>query len=169
MDFFLYENLTFRTNLNTTEVKLELLRLVEAPWKLKNFWLNKNSKPFIGKLHDNSFEIKLANRGMRNSSIKILGEIIPQNDTAIIKIKFKVSAYRRIFMSFWLGVVSLFILGMAHHCINAHKLEPTISVPILMLIGGYGITYIGFKMESQNAQDILEKSLNLKSIDIFNQ
>lgn len=166
-----FEKLIYRSNLTKEELLAHLQNEIEAE---KSFGFGANnfsySKPYIGKIYNNTFEIKRA-INYRNSFLPIIkGEI--QNDINGSKINVKMNLVEivKIFMILWLGGVFIACLATLYTLIFTNGLNSEggffMFIPFFMLGIGILMVYFGFKTESKKSTKDLEEILKAKILEI---
>ena len=166
------ENFTLTTSLTLEQIIKRLENNVEL--KKKSFFYNSNrnsEKPFEGFIKNNLFVInRIIN--YQNSFLPIIsGEIIDNLEQPILKINMRLSKFTGIFISFWLGIVSIvcFILLLFGILSIKHLLKsgfsPFLLIPFVMLIFGFALTFFAFKHESKIAKRFLIDMLKAKEVE----
>ncbi|MFH7015615.1 hypothetical protein [Flavobacterium sp. FlaQc-47] len=162
-----FEKLIYRSNLTKEELLSHLQNEIEAE---KSFGFGAKSfsysKPYIGKIYNNSFEIKRA-INYRNSFLPVIqGEI--QNDINGSKINIRMNLVEivKIFMIIWLGGVFIACLATSYTLIFTNDLNSEsgffMYIPFFMLALGILMVYFGFKIESKKSAKDLEGILKAK-------
>lgn len=163
------ENLVFHSTLNQEALLTQLKNEVEAPKSFKFGVVNYSySKKYIGSIHNNTFEIKRAIT-YRNSFLPhIKGEIKNDKNGSKINVKMSLNKIVQVFMSIWLGGVSVACFGILFGLIfkNIFQIEPNffMLIPFFMLIFGVLMVSFGFKIESKKSINDLEEILKAKII-----
>ncbi len=162
MSFLPWENLIYKTDLTETELRERINQNIEPKKTLRFGFKNKNTKPYEGYLNGNNFEInRIIN--YRNSFLpQIKGEITQANGVTRINVKMRMHIFVYIFLSIWCGGVGLVFVNFLISAIKSNNFEPSIFIPLGMLIFFYLMTTGGFKFESSKSKKDLEKILNSK-------
>lgn len=165
-----FEELLYHSNLTKDELLKQLQNEIEAE---KSFGFGANNysygKPYIGKIQNNSFEIKRA-INYRNSFLPVIkGSIKDDLSGSKIDIKMNLTDLVKIFMIIWLGGVFLACLGVTYTLIFNDSFNSEAGffmfIPYLMLLGGIGLVVFGFKAESRKSVKDLERILQAKLIE----
>lgn len=164
-----FEELLYHSKLTKEELFLHLQNEIEAE---KSFGLGAHkysySKPYIGKVFNNQFEIKRA-INYRNSFLPIIkGEIQDAVNGSKIKIKLKLVDIVKVFMIIWLSGVFLACIAVGtNFAINGFDPETgfTILIPFGMLLFGILMVTISFKAESRKSKKDLEEMLQARIVE----
>jgi hypothetical protein len=157
--FLPLENIIFKTKLSKEEVIQNLKNHIEAQ-KSFGFGSHKHnySKPYIGEIVGNNFEIKRV-IDYRNSFLPtIKGEVYSELDGTKIKINMKPPTFILTFMSIWFGGVLIGCLASLISLITS-KFSPFFFIPFVMLFFGIVLVYGTFKSESATSKKDLMKFL----------
>ncbi len=159
--FLPFENYVITTNLSVEEVVERLSFNVEPEKMFTLTFLRSSSMPYEGNFDGNSFKISRI-ISYKNSFLPvILGEFKSFDGKTEIKIKMRMVIFVMIFMSFWLGMVSLFCVGITIVGISQLKsifqngFSPFFLIPYVMFTFGYLMTYLAFKYESKKSKQFL--------------
>ena len=164
-----FEKLIYSSKLTKEELLTHLENEIEAE---KSFGFGAHnysySKPYIGKIYNNTFEIKRV-INYRNSFLpKINGEIQNDINGSKINIKMDPSEIVKVFMILWLGGVLLGCIATAYNIIFNDGLNSEgrffMLIPFFMLIFGVVMVSFGFKAESKKSIKDLEEILKAKII-----
>lgn len=165
-----FEKLVYHSSLTKEDLLNHLQNEIEAQ---KSFGFGANnysySKPYIGKIYNNSFEIKRA-INYRNSFLpKINGEIKNDINGSKISIKMNLVEIVKVFMIIWLGGVLIGCLATTYNIIFNNGLNSEggffMLIPYFMLIVGIVVVSFGFKTESKKSIRDLEEILKAKIIE----
>ena len=112
-------------------------------------------KPYAGSINGNSFSITRI-IGYRNSFLpRIKGSIKKGVGKTEVNIKMRLHPFVLVFMFVWCGGVGFGFLAFLTSSIGKGTFEPTILIPLAMLLFGYGLTTGGFKYESIKSRKYL--------------
>jgi len=163
-DILPFENLIYNSSLKKDELILRFKNEIETE-KAFGFGAYKHaySKPYIGSIYNNTFEIKRA-INYRNSFLPVIkGEINDDLNGSKINIKMSLPLIVKGFMIFWLGGVFLACLGTLFTIIYNDGLNSEgkyfLFIPFAMLIFGLAIVIFGFKVESKKSIKDIERIL----------
>lgn len=165
-----FEELFYRSKLTKEELLLHLQNEIEAE---KSFGFGANnfsySKPYIGKIFNNSFEIKRA-INYRNSFLPIIkGEIKEDINGSKVIVKMSLVELVKVFMIIWLGGVSVACIAVTYNILFNNGLNSEAGffmfIPYVMLIFGIAMVGFGFKIESKKSAQDLETILQAKIIE----
>ncbi|WP_445455086.1 hypothetical protein [Flavobacterium sp. HNIBRBA15423] len=166
-----FEKLVYRSTLPKDELLVHLQNEIEAE-KPFSFRANKfiYSKPYIGKIYNDSFEIKRA-INYRNSFLpQIKGEIKDDLNGSKITVKMNLIEIVKVFMIIWLSGVLVGCLVISYNLIFKNDLNSEgtyfMFTPFFMLLFGVVLVSLGFKVESKKSKKDLEKILKAKIIEM---
>ena len=163
------EDLVYTSTLNKEALLLHLQNGIEAQ---KAFGIgaisHTYSKPYIGKIRNNTFEIKRV-IDYRNSFLpQIKGVVLESSNGSKIHVKMSLPEIVKFFMVFWLGSVALGCIGVSYYLLFRNPSgafeNPVVFVPFAMLIFGMAMTSLAFKKESKKSIIDLEDLLQAKVI-----
>jgi hypothetical protein len=165
-----FEKLVYHSTLTKEELLAHLQNEIEAE---KSFGFDANnhsySKPYIGKIDTNTFEIKRAINYKNSFLPKITGEIQNDFNGSKINVKMNLEGFVKIFMVIWLGGVLIGCLATSYSIIFNDGLNSEgglfMFIPFLMLIVGIAMVSFGFKIESKKSIKDLEEILKAKIIE----
>ncbi|MNY22072.1 hypothetical protein D3C86_1556590 [compost metagenome] len=165
-----FEKLVYQSALSKDELISHLQNEIEAE-KSFGFGANRSSysKPYIGKIYLNRFEIKKV-VNYRNSFLPVIkGEIKDGINGAKIDVKMGLADFVKAFMILWLGAVSFGCIGALYSLIFTDTVNSEAGffmfIPFAMLLFGLGMVSFGFKAESQRSIKDLEGILQAKIIE----
>lgn len=105
-------------------------------------------KPYKGSVNGSTFVLTRIIK-YRNSFLpRIKGHVIKGFDKTEINVKMRSHPIVLLFMLIWCVGVGLGFLAILTSSIRRGTFEPTLLIPLAMLLLGYGITLGGFKYES---------------------
>lgn len=165
-----FEKLVYHSTLTKEELLAHLQNEIEAEKSFGFGAINHSySKPYIGKIYNNTFEIKRA-INYRNSFLpKINGEIQNDINGSKISVKMNLVEFVKIFMIIWLGGVLIGCLATSYSIIFKNGLNSEgglfMFIPFFMLIVGIVMVSFGFKAESKISIKDLEEILKAKIIE----
>jgi hypothetical protein len=165
-----FEKLVYHSSLSKEELLTHLQNEIEAE---KSFGFGANnfsySKPYIGKIYNNFFEIKRAINYKNSFLPKINGEIINDSNGSKIYVKMNLVELVKIFMIIWLSIVFISCLATLYNMIFNNGLNSEggffMLIPYFMLIVGIVMVSFGFKTESKKSIKDLEQILKAKIIE----
>ena len=165
-----FEELFYRSKLTKEDLLLHLQNEIEAE---KSFGFGVNnfsySKPYVGKIFNNSFEIKRA-INYRNSFLPIIkGEIKEDINGSKVIVKMSLVELVKVFMIIWLGGVSVACIAVTYNILFNNGLNSEAGffmfIPYVMFIFGIAMVGFGFKIESKKSAQDLERILQAKIIE----
>ena len=164
-----YEKIIYHSSLNKEELLIHLQSEIEAE---KSFGFSSlkhsYSKPYIGKIYNDSFEIKRA-INYRNSFLPIIkGHIENGISGSKVHVKMGVIDFVKAFMIIWFGGVLLACIATIYSLFNSNQTSEGgffIFIPFFMLMAGILMVVFGFKMESKKSISDLENILKAKIIE----
>ncbi|WP_264536703.1 tetraspanin family protein [Flavobacterium sp. N1736] len=168
-NFLPFEKLVYRSTLTKEELTAHLENEIEAQ-KAFGFGARRHtySKPYIGKVRDNRFEIQRAISYRNSFSPIIKGDIKNDINGCKINVRMNLEAFVQAFMIVWLGGVSLACIAALYKIIFDNDLESDagffIFIPFLMLVVGIVMVSLGFKVESKKSIQDLEEILKAKIV-----
>lgn len=167
--FLPFEELVYHSKLNKDELLARLDNEIEPEkpfsFSAKSF---SYSKPYIGKISYDRFEIKRAIT-YRNSFLPVIKGTI-KNDLSGSKINVKMNLidFVKVFMIIWLGGVSLGCIASAYSLFFRNNANSETGffmfIPFIMLLFGVAMVCFGFKTESKKSITDLEEILQAKII-----
>ncbi|HEY9618729.1 MAG TPA: hypothetical protein V6C78_00085 [Crinalium sp.] len=169
MNFLPQEDLVIETSLSPDEVRQKLDAVTGPP--CLNPFKRRDRKPFEGRLNGNSFEITRTSL-YRNSFLPVIrGKFQSNGSGTDLQIRMRLHKFVGIFMSFWLGtlafqsmtltpiVISKVVVAKGLYAAISHPVLLTSLVPVILLVGGYLICWVGFRAEAWLAKKILNQAL----------
>lgn len=164
-----FEELMYHSKLTKEELFIHLQKEIEAE---KSFGLGaigySYSKPYVGKVFNNRFEIKRV-INYRNSFLPVIkGEIQDAVNGSKVKIKLNLTDFVKVFMIVWLGGVFLACIAvLINFIMNGFDPETgfIIFIPFGMLVFGIIMVSVGFKAESKKSKTDLEEILQARIIE----
>ncbi|WP_379964307.1 hypothetical protein [Epilithonimonas sp. UC225_85] len=155
LKFLPIENIVFKTKLSKEQVLLRLSENIEAK---KTFGIGNYSKPYIGYITGNNFEIERV-INYRNSFLpQIKGNVYSELGGTRINVKMMPVIYVLFFMAIWFGGVIIGCLAM-FFILFTEEFTPFILIPFIMLVFGIGLLYGAFKTESSKSKKDLMRIL----------
>jgi hypothetical protein len=159
-----YKKYTLNSSLSKEEVVVNLKSSIDFE---KSFGFGganiKYSKPYVGIVYGNLFEMKRV-IDYRNAFIpQIKGEIVENKEGVIINIEIKLLGYVQAFLLVWFGFCLFFssiilILAIFKENINVSM----VFFLLFMFVMGSTIVYSGFESEADTTKRDLEKILCVK-------
>jgi hypothetical protein len=162
--FLPIENLTYKSRLSKEDVLKNLSDNIENEKSFRFGVYNQAySKPYIGKIVGNTFEIKRAIT-YRNSFLPIIrGEVSADYVGTKILVKMKPHTFVIFFMSIWLGGISIGCLATLY-ALFSQKFDPSLLIPFGMLFFGIALFYGAFKSESKTSIEDLKRILEAEIV-----
>jgi hypothetical protein len=153
------EYVIYKTKLSIEQTIQKLADNIEAEKSFGFGALNYSySKPYIGKITGNRFEIERA-ISYRNSFLpQIKGEIYSEFDGTKIKVDMKPHLFVLFFMTLWFGGVFIGCIATTF-AFFTKEFTPFVLIPYGMLIFGITLFYGSFKIESSISKKDLLKIL----------
>ena len=152
-----YINQEYTSSMKPTELLDRLSQWVEP----RQFWTRslfkrQRSKPFEGEVTQTGFEIRPIIR-YRNSFIPmIIGTVTSSEEGSSIQLEMKLHPFVKSFMSMWLAMVGVGVIGSIFEMIQTQSFSLVIVVPLMMWGFGYVLANKGFAYEAKPAQSTLE-------------
>jgi hypothetical protein len=158
------------TNLSVDEVLKRIADNIQHRQEPKFSTFSRNySKPYTGEINSTTFTMT-RNINYRNSFLPVIkGQIIPFLGQTQVDIKMRPTIFASIFISFWLGIVTLFCIGtliaglLRFRQILQTGFSPMFLIPFAMFVFGWLLLHFSFKKESKISKDFL--ATVLQSID----
>lgn len=150
MKYLPFENITYKTRLDSEEILKRLTDITEPkrPLKKSVFFGSSNHKAYEGSIDVESFNI-IRIIGYRNSFLpRIKGNIEKGYSGTKINVKMKLSPFVIAFMFIWFGGVGISCFAVLTLFSSRSNFDPTKLIPFAMLVFGYAIVTGGFKYES---------------------
>ncbi len=157
--FLPFENIIYKTKLSKEQTIQKLTDNIDAE---KSFGFGAHnytySKPYIGRITGNTFEIKRA-INYRNSFLpQIKGEVYSEFDGTRIKVSMKPHTFVLVFMTIWFGGVFIGCL-VTTFALFTQNFSPFFLIPFGMLLFGIALLYGAFKTESTTSKKDLTRIL----------
>jgi len=157
MNIFPFESVTYESHLSETEIKKRLSGVLKSSRNRNMNTGNKGLQSYDGYLSENNFEIR-RKINYQNSFLPLIkGEFIQASNKVTIKIKMRLQILVIIFMSIWCGITFSIFVGLFISDVIDNKPFDNTLMPLGMLVFGYIITVVGFKIESYIAKKDLKK------------
>jgi hypothetical protein len=164
------ENYVLTTNLSVEEVLKRIAENIQHRQEFSFSTFSRNySKPYTGEINSTTFTMT-RNINYRNSFLPIIkGQVIPFLGQTQVNIKMRPTIFALIFISFWLGIVTLFCIGLLlvgllrFRQILQTGFSPGFLIPFAMFVFGCVLLHFSFKRESKISKDFL--ATLLQSID----
>jgi hypothetical protein len=161
-----FENYVVTTSLSVDEVVNRIAHNIEPRKKFNFSSFSRNySKPYTGEINSTTFTMT-RNINYRNSFLPIIkGQIIPFPGRTQISMKMRPTIFALIFISFWLGIVTLFCIGLLlvgllrFRQILQTGFSPMFLIPFAMFVFGSLLIHFSFKRESKISKDFLARLL----------
>lgn len=163
MRFFPYENINLETAFTEEEIYKRLNDFIEFDKSHRiGLYGTKSNKKYSGQIIGNSFYIKRI-INYRNSFLpRIEGTIISDNNGIRVNLKLRLYPVVLIFMIIWLSILTI----MPFIALNTGEIENgnllPILIPFFMMLFGFLIFTIPFKIESRIALNDLTNLLSKK-------
>ncbi|MGD1839763.1 MAG: hypothetical protein ACFB0B_02545 [Thermonemataceae bacterium] len=165
MKYLPFENITYKTKLDSEEVLSKLSEVIEPKktFRMVGAFGSGNHKPYEGSINGTSFNI---NRiiGYRNSFLPRINGIIEKDINGIIekdingtkiKVKMRLHVVVIIFIGIWFGGIGIGCLAFLSTMFNSEGFKPIVLIPFGMLILSYALVTGGFKYESIKSKKYL--------------
>lgn len=164
-----FENLIYHSSLSKEELLLHLQNQIESK---KSFgfgsFKHSYSKSYIGKIYNDSFEIKRA-INYRNSFLPLIkGHVKNDLTGSKIYVKMGLLDFVKAFMILWLGGVSVACIATIYSLLSTDLSREGgffIFIPFIMLLAGILMVTFGFKVESKKSITDLEQILSAKIVE----
>ena len=157
------EKLELTTGFSNQEVR-KILRENIRPKKGLTFGFNKpkDDKLFEGIFEQDKFEIQRIIKGRNSFLPQIKGQIQTHINGTKLIIDLKIKGFVIIFMIFWLGFVSLALIGGIVGVLTQGTNPLTLILPLIMIAFGIGLVYFGFNNEKDKSINDLRRILNAR-------
>jgi hypothetical protein len=167
-----FEKFTLTTKLSATELHNRLSKNVGFNSAFSDlFYKSGPEMPYFGKVEAENFKIR-RNIRYRNSFLPVIsGQVSSFAGKTTIDIKMRLSIYAIVFVSVWLGGVSLFCIGALVLSFMRSQVVflPMIGISFAMLIFGCQLTSYGFKKESKISKEFLADLLEVRQPGLYDQ
>ena len=165
--FLPIENIVYRTKLTEEQVVTKLAESIEAE---KSFgfgaYRTTYSKPYIGTIRGNSFEIKRVINYQNSFLPTISGKIQKDGIWTKIYVTMKPEIIVITFMAIWFGCVGLGCIGAIYYAITtADEFSPFFLIPFAMLLFGVILLFGAPKIESSKSKKDLQNILEAEIIE----
>ena len=150
MKYLPFENITYRTKLDSNEVLKRISEKVEPkkPFRITEIFWENNYKPYKGIVKGKTFNITRIIQ-YRNSFLpQIKGNVENDINGTKVNIKMRLHPIVLTFMIIWFSGVGIGFLLTLSILLSNKSFEPMTLIPFGMLIFGYALVTGGFKYES---------------------
>tara|TARA_R110000744_G_scaffold141026_1_gene252369 strand:+ start:961 stop:1458 length:498 start_codon:yes stop_codon:yes gene_type:complete len=157
------EKIELATGLSKQEVR-KILQENIRPKKGLTIGFNKpkDDKLFEGIFEQDKFEIQRIIKGRNSFLPQIKGQIQTDINGTKLILDLKIKGFVIIFLIFWLGFVSLALIGTLVG-ISAQGTNPLALIfPLIMIAFGIGLAYFGFNNEKDKSINDLRQILNAR-------
>lgn len=157
--FLPIENILYKTRLSKEEA---IKRLSDNVEKQQSFGLaahkHSYSKPYIGNVYGNSFEIKRAINYKNSFLPNIKGEIFSDYEGTKIRVTMKPESFVFVFMAIWFGGVAIGCV-VTTFALFSQAFSPFFLIPYGMLVFGIVLLFGAFKTETKTSRTDLQRIL----------
>jgi len=161
-----YEKYVLITRLSPQEIHYRLDQIVDTSKHFNTiFSMARREKLYHGELSESNFKI-VRKIGYRNSFLPVIqGRVSSSAQQTRIDIQMRLHMAVLIFIIVWLGVVGLVCIATMPTLMKqlfqaaGEKFDPKLLLPFGMLIFGYLLVTLPFKMESRISKKFLAKLL----------
>ena len=122
----------------------------------------KEDKLFLGHIAENNFQIQRITQGKNSFKPQMDGTLVERTGSTEVTLDLKLNLFVLIFMLFWLGGVSIAVIGSIYGILYMDLAPFSAIIPSVMLLFGLGMVYFGFTMEKEKCIQILTKLLQLR-------
>ncbi|WP_417199799.1 hypothetical protein [Bizionia sp.] len=149
------------TLLSNQEVR-KILEENIRPKKVLTIGFNKpkDNKLFEGFFNQDKFEIQRIITGKNSFLPQIKGQIQPYINGTKIVADLKINTFVIVFMTFWLGGISLAFIGTIIGILKQGTNPFFAIVPLIMVGFGVGLVHYGFNSEREKSINDLKRILN---------
>ena len=153
MKIFPQKNYTYKSKYTKTEVLDFLKNNIEKEKPFAVSLTGPNyTKPYIGQILFNKFDIKRVIK-YRNSFLpQITGEVIDEGTGSTIEVKMDLNMLIKVFIGLWLGIVGLVCIGAtAAIILTTIKLNIAMIAPYFMFLFGFFLVKLPFNFECKRS------------------
>ena len=167
MKYLPFENITYKTKLDSDEILKRLDEIIEPKkiFRMTGIFKSSNHKPYQGNVNGNSFDITRIINYNNSFLPRITGNVERDLGNTKINVKMRLHPFVLVFMFIWCGGIGFGFLTLLNSNIENEKFEPGILLPLVMLLLGYGMTTGGFKYESSKTKKYLGELFEAKIMD----
>lgn len=166
MKYLPRERITYRTNLKPVEILSRLNDILEPKRDYSNlraFYGSGNHKPYEGNIKDHTFYMSRT-IAYRNSFLpQIRGVVEADLNGSKVNVKMDLHSMIGIFMLIWASAVGLACLAVLITLGMGGDFDLFMLIPFGMLVFGYGLVTIGFKLESARSKKDLATLFEAKT------
>lgn len=157
MKYLPYENITYISKLDPKEIIKKLGDVVEPKRSiLMSGQPRKNSfKKFEGKINGNTFIIKRIINYTNSVRPVIEGEILGELNGSKINVVIRLQIDIVVFFAVWFIGIGVFFIYVLYNCIENKAFDPTVLVPLGMLIFCYGLIIGTYNFEGSESKKCL--------------
>ena len=169
------EDIIYETKLEPEEVLKKIDDIIESEAFHKankpilyltiGYFRNRNHKPYIGSIDENSFNIRRIIDYRNSFNPRIYGTV--ENDAGKTKVyvKIKLAPLVIAFIIAWVAFAIQFFLGVLTISIQRQTLIPFIFLPPVMLAIAYAATFYFFNSESKYSKKYLAQLLEAEILE----
>lgn len=150
MKFLPFEDITYRTHLDSEEILKRLHEITEPrkTFRMKGIFGSEDHKPYEGSISGNSFDLTRI-IGYRNSFLPVITGTVEDDPSGTrIYVKMRLHPIVMAFLAIWIGIVGIGCIIVFVSFLSSQKFEPMSLILVGMLIFGYIMPTGGFKFES---------------------
>ena len=153
MKYLPFENIIYRTKLDSNEIIFRLRNNIE-PYRmlrLASLFKNKAHKDYQGDIDGWKFDIiRIIN--YRNPFLpRIKGKLVESPNGMTVNLKMRLHPIVLIFLLFWSGIPSYIFVSVLVSSIESATFDLEILFLLIFPLAGYGLTTAGFKYESNKS------------------
>lgn len=157
MKYLPYENITYKSMVDSKEILNRIGEIIEPKktFRMSGVSGNNDHKPYEGYIKGNSFNITRIIEYQNSFLPRIKGNIENSFGTTKINVQMRLHPFVLVFTLLWCSAAGLGFLAVLSSSIVKGIFEPTMFMPLVMLLFGYGLATGGFKYESKKSKQYL--------------
>lgn len=130
-----------------------------ASWSLVN-----QPKTYTGSVSEDHFKIQRQISYRNSFNPQLIGRVHVHGNLTTIELTLRLHPFVSMFMGVWCGGLLLFVIGDLGSAIRTGDMHPTLLIPMVMLVFGYGMSTVFFHVERSKAVNELSTLLQATQV-----
>lgn len=162
MRFLPYQRLTLVSALPPKDL-MERLRASTGEWAASWSLVNQ-PKTYTGSVSEDHFKIQRQISYRNSFNPQLIGRVHVHGNLTTIELTLRLHPFVSMFMGVWCGGLLLFVIGDLGSAIRTGDMHPTLLIPMVMLVFGYGMSTVFFHVERSKAVNELSTLLQATQV-----